>query len=594
MESSKAEFTMSTRQAFREKDRRNILVITNDPKKQKRLPAPLPLYEFDEGNSITIDEGTHGVLVIGGVGRGKTASFMLPMVSALIEQGLPGLILDIKNNFTGQVRQLARLAGREDDIIEIGTHPTAMPINLLEGLSQSEIQQLFESLLLSGQEHSTNIDWLYKGVRLLADMAMLLRFVSQNERRFAPNFALLDRCVNDYDFSRKIFEFFLSSIYNHDDFAHCSFVTRVQSTAFHILTEKQKRATKTYDEQLDYQLRGPRQMLATITSDDSLVANLSCCAPGLTLDYRELLKAGKIVILRFKATQGHAARLLARSLKEKFYSDVYRTLDEGSEHQGKFFFMADEYQDVINVSPDNPFDDFSWFSKAREFGCINIVATQALSSLYTNSLLRDQVNALVANCSTKIVLQNDDPAADLYFRHFCGLEKTLAQLESNEALVARFDLATRKQTVQTLRFHNAFEKNQSRLSAAVESRHAEQAPSPQITTMNELDDILVPLTLPAEILARPDYTELVMTFKEMLCDLNDLTLMYDQERHGEVIDVLDSLKNEFGTKITVECVAAIKDAGVYLEIDCLPIDREKVNDFIRETVERTHALPNQK
>jgi hypothetical protein len=559
----------------------------------KKNSHPLPLYEFDGGEQISFDAGTHGVLVIGGVGRGKTASFMLPMASALIEKGLPGLILDIKNNYTGQVRQLARISGRENDVIEIGTHPTATPINLLEGLSSAEIQQLFESLLLSGQEHSSNIDWLYKGVRLLADMAMLLRFVSQYERRFAPNFALLDRCVNDYDFSRSIFDFFLTTAYDRNDFIQRSFVTRVQSTAFHILTEKQRRATKTYDEQLDYQLRGPRQVLAAITSDESLVANLSCCAPDFTLDYRELLKAGKIVILRFKATQGHAARLLARSLKEKYYSDVYRTLDESPAHQGKCFFMADEYQDVINVSPNNPFDDFSWFSKAREFGCINIVATQALSSLYTNALLRDQVNALVANCSTKIVLQNDDPAADGYFRHFCGLEKTLAQLGSDEALVARFDPADRKQVVQTLRYRKAFERCQSRLSTATDSGRAEQAPKTKITSMSELDDILTPLTLPAEIAARPDYTELATKFKDIFCNLEGLTLMYDRERHCEAMKALSALKDKFGATVTVKAVAAIANAGVYLEIDCLPLDREKVDGFVRELLEGSNAIPTQ-
>jgi hypothetical protein len=399
--------------------------------------------------------------------------------------------------------------------------------------------------------------------------------------------------VSDYDFSRSIFDFFLATAHDRDDFAQRSFVTRVQSTAFHILTDKQRRATKSYDEQLDYQLRGPRQVLAAITSDDSLVANLSCCDPDFTLDYRELLKAGKIVVLRFKATQGHAARLLARSLKEKFYSDVYQTLDEGSEPHEKCFFMADEYQDVINVSPNNPFDDFSWFSKAREFGCINIVASQALSSLYTNALMRDQVNALVANCSTKIVLQNDDPAADRYFRHFCGLDKTLAQLGSSEALVVRFDLETRKQVAQTLRFKKAFEQSQSRLSATVELRHTELTHAPRVTSMEELDDILTPLTLPAEIATRPDYVELVMTFKDILCVLEDLTLMYDHERHCEAMKALSALKDEFRTKATVRAVAAIANAGVYLEVDCLPRYREKVDDFVRELMEESDAVPNQ-
>ncbi|WP_207262962.1 hypothetical protein [Desulfovibrio sp. Huiquan2017] len=577
---------MDTSQAFREKNREKIRVISglkNDFAKGNGTGSLL--YEFDEGDSISFDEGTHGVLVIGGVGRGKTTSFMLPMAYALMKEGRSGLIVDVKNNFTAQIRKLAKATGREDDIIEIGTHPTATPINLLDGLSLEETQNALESLILTGLEHSSNVDWLHKGVRLLADLVMLLRFIRPYDERFVPSFALLDRCINDYDFSKKVFDFFLSHVYTRDNYAHRSFVTRIRSTAFHILTETK---IKSYHEQLDYQLRGPRQILAAITSDDSLVSSLSCHTAALRLNYRELLKAGKIILLRFKNTHGHAARLLARHIKERYYSDVYRTLDD-CRQQEKCFFMADEYQDVINVSPNNPFDDFSWFSKAREFGCVNIVATQTLSGLYANNLLRDQVNALVANCSTKIILQNDDPAADSYFRHFCGLEKTLAQLDSCEALVTRFDLATRKQRVRTLRFQKAFQLCQSRL-AIIEKVKSPLTPhlSP-LADMDILDATLARSSVPAAIASRPDYMTLVQEFSDILCDLKELQIAYDTERHGEIMKALRDLKHQFGNHVVVEAVAAIEDAGVYLEIDCKPNQRNQVEEFIREHLEGTYA-----
>lgn len=577
---------MNPAQAFREKDRRNIQVIHGREKRNRRHKAPsAPLYEFDEGDQISFDEGTHGVIVIGGLGRGKTASFMLPMASALIEKGLPGFIVDIKNNFTAHVRKLASHAGRESDVVEIGTHSTATPINLLNGLSTSEAQQLIEALILTRQEHSNNVDWLHKGVRLLTDMLILLRYAQQIDERFAPSFVLLDRCINDYEFARNTFALFLQKGYDQDNYTQHSFVQRVRASAAHILAKKGADGHREYFTQLDYQLRAPRQVLSAITSDESLVRNLSNQNATLRLDYRELLKAGKIVVLRFKNTQGHAARLLARSIKERFYSDVYQTLDD-AEPPRKCFFMADEYQDVINVSHDNTFDDFSWFSKAREFGCINIVATQALSSLYANHLQRDQVNALVANCSTKIVLQNDDPAADKYFRHFCGLEKTLAQLDSNEALVARFNLKARKQSVNTLTYRNEYEKVRTKLQSIKGQPFEKSKREANSKLMGELDDILFPLTFPETIQARPDQTALIMEFQDIFCAPEDLEFFYDPTQHEEVRKALLELKKRFGTEVTVFGATAIDGAGVFLEVNSQAEERKDVNDFLRELLER--------
>lgn len=571
---------MKTTQAFREKDLQNIQIFRGGMATKAGHDSISPsLYEFDEGGTLSFDEGTHGVLVIGGVGRGKTASFMLPMASALIESGLPGFIIDIKNNFTGQIRKLTKAAGREDDIIEIGTHPTATPVNLMAGLGIDEMQQMIESLLLSGREHSSNIDWLHKGVRILADMAILLRFVSQIDMRFTPSFVLLDRCVNDFAFARSVFEMYLKRVYDKDDFKQRSFVSRVRSSAFHILTDKAKRPSQKYDEQLGYQLYGPRTMLGTITSDDSLCSNLSDMNCTTGLNYRNLLKENKIIILRFKHTQGYVAKLLARYIKEKFYADVYRTLDNG-EQPKQCFVMADEFQDVINVAPDNVFDDFSWFSKAREFGCINIVATQALSSLYGNSYQHDQVNALVANCSTKIVLQNDDPAADKFFRHFCGIEKTLAQLGPSEALVTRFDLSSRKQVVDTLHFAKSFKRIQARLNSCEEAKQTEREAAILGTLMQELDDFLFAETLSKTMDDREDYAELVMTFKDMLCEPAALKLEYEPDRHADAMHALHALKDEFGTKITVHGVAAIENAGVYLDVRDFS-KQEAVTDFLQ-------------
>ena len=464
-----------------------------------------------------------------------------------------------------------------------------MPINLMAGLGIDETQQMIESLLISGQEHSKNIEWLHSGARMLGDMALLLLFVSQIDMRFAPNFVLLDRCINDFNFARTLFKMYLERIYDKGDFTQRSFVNRVQASVFHILTDKAKRPPQKYDEQLAFRLFGPRIALGAITSNESLCTNLSKIGCTTGLDYRKFLEENKIIILRFKHTQGHAAKLVARFIKEKFYADVYRTLDDGDQPK-QCFFMADEFQDVINVAPDNAFDDFSWFSKAREFGCINIVATQALSSLYGNSFQHDQVNALVANCSTKIVLQNDDPAADKFFRHFCGLKKTLAQLGPSEALVTRFDLGSRRQMVDTLHFTKIFERIQGRLNSFEEVVCLEDQSPTLGSLMQELDKILFHETLLKTMEGREDYAELVAAFKDQLCSPNTLKLEYGPEHHEDVMHALQSLNDKFNKELTIYGVAAIENAGGYLDVGN-DAEREDVADFLRELLEgKSHEI----
>lgn len=575
--------------AFRDKDSKNIRILNGGrPKQYSKSKTPI-LYEFDEDDTISFAEGTHGVLVLGGVGRGKTASFMLPMAESLIAAGLPGLIIDIKNNFTDQVRRLAATAGRENDIVEIGTHPTATPINLLAGLSPDETHLLIESLLLSGQEHSKNIEWLHSGVRLLGDIAILLRFVSQVDLRFAPSFVLLDRCINDYDFARTLFQMYLERTYDADDYTQQSFVKRVRTSAFHILSDTRHRSSQKYEEQLAFQLYGPRTVLGAITADESLCVNLSGLDCSLTLDYKELLKANKIVMLRFKHTQGHAAKLLAKYIKEKFYADVYRTLDDDYERPKQCFFMADEFQDVINVAPDNAFDDFSWFSKAREFGCINVVASQSLSSLYTNSLYRDQVNALVANCSTKIVLQNDDPAADSYFRHFCGLNKTLAQLGASEALVSRYDLKKREQVVKTLHHCREYERTRIHLNASHTVKSTSNSNSTTTDLLRQIDKTLLVYKLPQTIRARPDYVELVTKFDNLFDDLAKVEIGYSPERHEEVMTAFQELQKNYQGKATVAGVAEIAHGSIFLDIEADADIQDEVDDFVRNLMREGHA-----
>ena len=82
------------------------------PAAVRQSPDPAALLQFDGGEFVNFEDARHNCLVLGTTGSGKTASIILPAAERLIAAGFGGLIVDIKGNFTGQIRAIARAHGR--------------------------------------------------------------------------------------------------------------------------------------------------------------------------------------------------------------------------------------------------------------------------------------------------------------------------------------------------------------------------------------------------------------------------------------------------------------------------------------------------
>ena len=137
-----------------------------------RVPDPSPaaidpvLLAFDDGQHITMGDAANHTAAFGTTGSGKTSSVIIPMIKPLLENGLSGLILDIKGNFIDKVKALAHLCGRENDIIELGTGPEALPVNLLHNMPKHQVDDLLKTLTLKGgMAHSHNISFYLSGVQ---------------------------------------------------------------------------------------------------------------------------------------------------------------------------------------------------------------------------------------------------------------------------------------------------------------------------------------------------------------------------------------------------------------------------------------------
>ena len=297
--------------------------------------------------------------------------------------------------------------------------------------------------------HSSNVDWAFKGIRIATDIAYLLALLAEaGQHEFQPSFALIAKMLGDYHFSRLVCNYFRRTHYDGHNPRHVSFVTRVSNDAFHPLNERLIEATRgrqEWDMQLAWMLHQPRRVLEALCRDDALFTHFSHPDGSLPIDFKDLLyRQRRTVVIRFGIAQNDVGNLIAKWLKEKFYKDIYERFGNGDIPSDLFtFLLLDEFQDILDVDDHNALDDFSWFSKSREFRNINIAATQALSSLYLAGQ-RERIDGLVANCSVKLLMQTDDPAADAWFRHFYEFERPLHKLTQGECVLAKFDLRGRR------------------------------------------------------------------------------------------------------------------------------------------------------
>lgn len=435
-------------------------------------PQP-PIYRFDTELGITMPEALHNVLILGGTGRGKTESLVAPMVDALLGMGLGGLIIDVKNTFARSVRKLAATHGREGDIVEIGTHPSAEPVNLLAGMELHVLRQMLEDMLMAGLEHTNSVDWHLKGAGLVQDCATLLTYLHQDDPdgHFAPSLALLSRMITNVSLAQGLWRYW-NQISGPKVGDKAAFHAKILHDEFHVLHVKDKKSGTEWNKQVTWQLSNPRKVLGDL--ERGILAHKLSAGNVSGVKFNKLiLEQNKIVLLRFSAQTGAPGQKIARMIKELFYSAVYSRFDHHppTAEDRPVFCILDEFQDILHLSESSSLDDFGWFSKAREFKAVNIVATQSMSSLYRPGH-EHRVRAMLSNFGSKIIMQTDDPATDEWVKNFFEAEKPVQKLGKGQAIVAKYALPQRDLLVRLETVHKAFKHISAKLAALPEPQEA--------------------------------------------------------------------------------------------------------------------------
>lgn len=394
---------------------------------------------LDSGRFITFADATHHLLTLGSTGSGKSQTVIYPALQKLLRAGSFGLIIDIKGNMRGNIRRLAKQCGRENDIIEYGTSPSATPLNMLKGMDRHKLRQFFEQLTIQNfRGASQSIDWHMKGVSVAADCGQLLMFLGEKYPNFPLNCRLIYEMVSDPVEARKLFTFFREKVYDRARPDHKRLVTAVENNRFHALKTVSKfggSSEATLDENLSWGLHGVRDGLRTFLDAPGVERNF-CCPEAQGLDLTAPVKDGKLVVLRFDIDTGPVGASLARMMISDFYARIFE-FGLSLPKNKKAFVCIDEFQEVADLSAER-FSDSSFVALAREFNCIFMAATQSMSALLSKGADAASVMSFASNCNNKIIFYSDDPMTNEIAARY-DRTVNIAELRPGEAFVTAYD-----------------------------------------------------------------------------------------------------------------------------------------------------------
>lgn len=405
----------------------------------EELPTIPDFLSLDSGARITMDDSIHHAIAFGSTGTGKTADFILPGLKSHFQAGHAGLIVDVKGTLRGLVSPLAGRTGRSDDIVEIGTSPSAMPINILDNMEAAEFYDFCVPLMTSSfMAASHNMDFHITGAAFARDCFQLLKWLAPEHPELTPNLIRIYEMMRDPAKATNIFEYFRQTRTLTDD--QKAFASLVDSAQFHPLSqtkEKLKRAGTNHFEQMSYNSHMMVNVLRTLLEAPGIRGKF--CQPKASgLDFAPLLKQGKIIALHFSLDTGSMGSIIARMVIDAFYKTIY---ENGLTLPIRTFVCIDEFAEVSDLSR-RKYSDASYAALAREYSSCFMAAAQSAASLIKRAG-EYAVREFLSNCNTKVFFFTDDVFTRSLAKAY-DEDIDLIYLKPREVFAIRYDSASGK------------------------------------------------------------------------------------------------------------------------------------------------------
>lgn len=180
-------YFFNSKDIFKSNPQKNMVINSNN----------LYLYiGIDENNNpVTIPESGlyQNILITGTIGSGKTSSAMYPFTKQLLEykaydnnEKLGMLILDVKGNYYKYVKQIAKEAGRENDVllIEVGGKVKYNPLHK-PNLKPIILANRLKTILEIFSKNNPDSYWLDKSEQVLCECIKLCRIYNNGYVNFS-------------------------------------------------------------------------------------------------------------------------------------------------------------------------------------------------------------------------------------------------------------------------------------------------------------------------------------------------------------------------------------------------------------------------
>lgn len=346
------------------------------------------------------DDLAQNILILGGIGSGKTTRAVHPLLVQLLDQQLGGLIFDIKGDFYKAVCHFAAMTQRHFTVL--GTKDR--PVNLLAGLSPEMAASFLKStFLLNGNR--TETFWVDTATELCRNVLGILSFI--------PHYYSLQ------GLHRYLFDEAWQSLC-HDEL--CSIVDSLDKRQNRLLEGYQhyeKDIFSRFDEKVKAGVKATiAQVLAPFNHPDLIDMFCTESPEGARLE--EAIN-GEIFLVDLPLAQwGLGGKVAYMLIKLRFFNVMQqRTIQSEWNQTNAVFFMCDEYQEIVTANKDG-LSDLNFWDKSRSSKTIGIISAQSVSSFYAALGDRDLTHALLQNFRQKICFRTEDQNTIDYLNRLMG------------------------------------------------------------------------------------------------------------------------------------------------------------------------------
>ncbi len=356
--------------------------------------------------SLSIEDAAQNIIVLGGIGSGKTTRAINPILLQLMDQECGGLIFDIKGNFFESVMSFSEKTGR--NIITLG--PNFEKINLISDLTPEIASSFLKSIFLLNSKGANDSFWIDTATELCRNTLGVLSFFEEKYTLKGLYSYLFDEEYRkDVDYQVKS----LLPTLDENQKTLMAAYARYHTSIFERFDEKVQVNVNATVAQVLSPFTHPTLMEAFCTvnhkKDEHEKNERSQIKLSSTLD-------GDIYLVSLPLSMwGLAGKVVYSFIKLSFYNVMQkRNLQKNWDQNRPVFFMCDEFQEIVSANKDG-LSDLNFWDKSRSSKTIGIISAQAVSSFYAAIGDRDVSHALLQNFRQKICFRTEDTVTLNYF-----------------------------------------------------------------------------------------------------------------------------------------------------------------------------------